>query len=213
MLLFGHAGITVGTMVLLYGALAKCCSLRTRENKMRECPSPRSQMLPAENRSTRSMISWLGSLANHIDMRLLVIGSLLPDIIDKPIGRFFFRDTFSNGRIFGHTFLFLIVLTCAGLCLYRWHSRMWLLALSFGTCTHLIFDEMWLDPRTLLWPLYGLAFERSNLTSLLPGMLHALHTDPSIYGPEIVGAAILICLALFLGSKKAYTLIRNGRIP
>jgi len=92
------------------------------------------------------------------------LGSLLPDIIDKPVGQFFFRDTFSNGRIFCHTLLFLILITLAGLCLYRSRGKTWLLGFSFGTFMHLIQDQMWLEPRTFLWPLYGFAFEKIDLT-------------------------------------------------
>jgi len=79
MLIFGHAGITLGTAIFLNGTLAKNYPFHTREDK--KIKHPRS--------SSDSRISWLTSLGNRIDIRLLLVGSLLPDIIDKPIGQFF----------------------------------------------------------------------------------------------------------------------------
>ena len=127
-------------------------------------PSEHSQdssPTPQEQRPLPSgRLLWLTSLANRIDIRLLLVSSLLPDIIDKPIGQLWLRGTLNNGRIFCHTLLFLLIITFIGVYLYRTRHRNWLLVLSGGVFTHLIFDEMWLMPGTLLWPLYGLAFER-----------------------------------------------------
>jgi hypothetical protein len=213
MLLFGHVGITLGTAVLLNSTTARSYSPRTLEHKATEYPQARSRALLAENPSTCGWRFAASSLASRIDIRLLAIASLLPDIIDKPIGRFLLSDTFSNDRIFCHTLLFLIVITCVGLCLYGWHRRTWLLVLSFGTFTHLVLDQMWLEPRTLIWPLYGFAFERTELNPLISGLLHNLLAVPHMYVPEIVGVAILGSSALLLGTKKGYVLLRNGRTP
>ena len=45
-------------------------------------------------------------LKTIIDPKYLVIGALLPDLIDKPLGRVIFASTIANGRIIGHTLLF-----------------------------------------------------------------------------------------------------------
>ena len=39
------------------------------------------------------------------DLFLLVVGSLLPDIIDKPLGLILYHG-FGNGRLYAHTLLF-----------------------------------------------------------------------------------------------------------
>ncbi len=203
MVVFGHTGITLGIAVLLGGAFSKSLP---EENSISEHfePSP-------ERPSGRA--SWLTSLANHIDIRLLLIGSLLPDIIDKPVGHFFFRDTFSNGRIFCHTLLFLILITLAGLYLYQHYSKTWLLVFSFGTFTHLIFDQMWRAPRTLLWPIFGFAFTKIDLTHWMSNMLYALVTDPETYITELVGAAILIWFAQALvRRRRVYAFIKYGQV-
>ncbi len=136
----------------------------------------------------------LNSLTKHIDIRVLLIGSLLPDIIDKPLGHIIFSNTLSNGRIFCHTALFLFLITIAGTYLYKRTKRNWLLVISFGTFTHLIFDQMWLCPHTLFWPLYGLNFTQgdSNILLVVKNMFIELTTSPVTYIPEIVGAIVLL---------------------
>jgi hypothetical protein len=55
----------------------------------------------------------------------------------------------------------------------------------------LYLDEMWLSPRTLLWPLYGWTFEKTDVSHWLKDLLIWLRTDPSVYIPEIIGALFL----------------------
>ena len=150
MLVFGHAGITLGAAVLLKSTLGRTHSLRPRVNKVTECLESTPKMHSAQNEPSSGRARWLTFL-EKIDTRLLLIGSLLPDIIDKPLGTFFFRDTFSNGRIFCHTLAFLLLITLVGIYFYRSRGKTWLLVLSLGTFTHLICDQMWLASQTLLW--------------------------------------------------------------
>ena len=99
MLIFGHTGITLATAVLLEGTLPRRRTLHGRADESLEPYRPSVEESLPRNYS-RGVESWLTSLADRIDIRLLLIGSLLPDIVDKPVGYFFFRDTFSNGKIF-----------------------------------------------------------------------------------------------------------------
>ena len=205
MLILGHTGVTLGMAVLLNGALAKSYSLPTKENRSSKHPEP----------SARVGIRPLSftSLGNHLDIRLLLIGSLLPDIIDKPLGQFFFRETFSNGRIFCHTLPFLILITLAGYYLYRNRRKTWLFVLSFGTFIHLIQDQMWLTHKTLLWPIYGLAVEKIDLTHWMQNIFYELRTDPELYVPEIVGAMILVAfVAMLVRRERVYLFIRKGQV-
>ncbi len=213
MLLFGHAGITLAAAVLLTHTLVGTHFSRAAESEATESSPPFSHVVSTPNEASNLKTSWFTSLGKYIDIRLLLIGSLLPDIVDKPVGQFLFRETFSNGRIFCHTLLFLIPITMAGLYLYRRRSRIWLLVFSFGTFAHLVYDQMWRFPRTLLWPAYGLAFERIDLTGWMPNMLYALLTSPEVYVPELVGAAIIIWFAVELVRKrKVFAFVRYGRV-
>ena len=213
MLVFGHTGITLGAAALLATALRSNRFSKTTKTEEMESPSCSSQVAQTSNDFPSRKVSWLTYLGSLIDIRLLLVGSLLPDIIDKPVGQFFFRETFSNGRIFCHTLLFLILLTVAGFYFYRHHNKIWLLTFSFGTLAHLICDQMWCAPRTLLWPILGLSFEREDISNWLLNIFQAIFADPAVYVPELIGAVILIWFVwTLLHTKNTYVFIRYGRI-
>jgi len=208
MLVLGHAGITLGAAALLNGALSK-----TRWQSKRVPEVTPGVLYTARDNPTSRLSSWFAALSSRLDVRFLLVGSLLPDIIDKPVGQLIFRETFNNGRIFCHTLLFLILITVPALLLYRGRSRTWLLALSFGTFTHLILDQMWLNVKTLLWPLYGFTFARIDLTDWPQNVWLALLTEPEIYVPEIVGGAILVMLLwVLVRNRRLFSFIKNGRL-
>jgi membrane-bound metal-dependent hydrolase YbcI (DUF457 family) len=212
MFIFGHSGITLGAAVLLSGALAKSRTF-TGAKELEEEQQRRQGLSASESGYSGGIVPWISSLASRIDIRLLLIGSLLPDLIDKPIGRVFFVDIFNNGRIFCHTLLFLIVLIAGGFFLYRRSKKTWLLALSFGTFTHLILDMMWLEPRTLLWPLYGLQFESMPYNNWIRGILYAVLNEPLKAVPELIGLIVIIWFVWLLTyRKKLFVFIRSGRV-
>jgi inner membrane protein len=211
MLLLAHAGITLGVTKLLNTAISRNHASTTISPNVRQ-PLP-SQSIPAQSSTEARKTPWLLALGNRIDVRLLLLGSMLPDIVDKPIGLYLFRDTFSTGRLFCHTLLFLILITIAGAYLYKVRGRFWLLVLAFGTFIHLILDQMWLSSRTFLWPFLGFAFEREDITDWTGKMLRALYTDPSVYLPEFIGAVILVWFVLVLVRKKKLGyFLKNGKV-
>ena len=214
MLILGHAGITLGAVALLNGALIKSGLIPTKGNKPDERQQDLSRAPQGQRPSSSGRLSWLTSLGNRIDIRILLAGSLLPDIIDKPVGQFLLRNILDNGRIFCHTLLFLIIITLIGVYLYRTRHRTWLLVLSAGTFAHLIFDEMWLAPGTILWPLYGFAFERrEDLTYWLQGVWYGLFNKPSVYIPELIGAVILVWFtAALVKRRKMRSFLTRGQV-
>jgi hypothetical protein len=62
---------------------------------------------------------FLPRLKAIINPKYLAVGALLPDLIDKPIGRVIFASTIANGRIIGHTLLFSLLIFLIGLHLGR----------------------------------------------------------------------------------------------
>ena len=204
MLLFGHAGIPLG-VVWLSEKAATWVALKRAKREPGWCganPVPRLVSNPSP----------IGSIATRIDYRLILLGSLLPDIIDKPLGIYLLRDALSNGRIFSHTLLFVALLTAAGIYLYVNRKSLGLLCLSFGSLTHLVLDKMWLDPRTFLWPLYGWTFEKVDISHWLEEILTSLQTEPSVYIPEIIGALLLGAFFFNLSRQgKLYSFFRTGK--
>jgi inner membrane protein len=205
MLVFGHAGITLGIASLLAGVTASRYSDRNRKVREDAGHWHPSQAAVQLNYNENRKVSWFESLAYHVDLRLLLIGSLMPDIIDKPLRDVFLRHILHNNRTFGHTLFFLAIITAIGIYLrYRHRKNAVLLGLSFGTFTHLVFDQMWREPHTLLWPIYGFAFERVHITTWEPNIFYAL--------PELAGAAVLLWFAQsLLRRRRALAFLKYGK--
>jgi inner membrane protein len=184
MLILAHTGITLGAAAVISGAV---------------------------NHEVKA--TWLVSLSRYADIRFLLIGSLLPDIIDKPVGQYLFRETFENGRIFSHTLLFLILLAVAGWLLYRQKKAAWLLTLAAGTLAHLVLDQMWHIPATLFWPLLGWQFPAENLTGWGKNILQAYLSDPVTIVTESLGLIALVWLAVTTFKRKQVgALFKTGRM-
>ena len=98
----------------------------------------------------------VGTRPPDIDYRFVLLGSMLPDLIDKPIGGFLFVGTFHNSRIYAHTLLFSVLLLEIGLLLYRKRAKNAGLLLWAGSFAHLLLDRMWRDPETAFWPFWNI---------------------------------------------------------
>ncbi len=90
-----------------------------------------------------------------MDLRFLLLGALLPDLIDLPVGIVAW-DRFESVRLFAHSVLFfaavlvvVLVFTSRGP-----RRKQWIL-LSVGSIAHLALDAMWAEPSTLWWPFLG----------------------------------------------------------
>jgi hypothetical protein len=141
-------GITLGLVWLPQRALVATESFFHKQRRVRGDPSSISPSA-VEDASPRL------PLVSRVDYRLVLLGSLLPDIIDKPVGLLILGNFFKNGRIFCHTLLFSLLILVAGSYGYGWHRSTSLLWVGFGSLTHLVLDEMWRSPRTLaLAPLW-----------------------------------------------------------
>jgi len=200
-----HFGITLGTVAVLDHA-------RRSRHKL-------AQPVVGHSNPTSGKVTNPGDSAglNTIDYRLVLVAAMLPDIIDKPIGSFF-ASTFGSGRLFCHTLLFVLLIALLGLYLYR-RGKLWLLTISFGCLIHLILDEMWLMPRTFLWPLYGSSFEQLDPSSYVWSLDYAamlinwLLTDPHVLVPEIVGAVIILGLVWQLvRGRNMRRFVRSGTL-
>ncbi|MEE8414362.1 MAG: metal-dependent hydrolase [Dehalococcoidales bacterium] len=189
MLLFGHIGITAG--------VARACDI----------------IISAAEPGGSRLIPWLGRVKNRIgqvDYRLVLLGSLLPDIIDKPV--FLLVGGVSlSGRDYAHSLLFSLVLLIAGLVLIL-YGKSRLLTVSLSALTHLIFDQIYNNPVTLFWPLLG-PLSGGEVASWLPGVVFGLFNYPGAYIPEITGLLIVLLFAYRLVKRKGVTsFIREGVI-
>jgi hypothetical protein len=219
LLFFAHTGITLGVVELL-SAFSQGKPRSARENVEGEIDDPPSAYVAegigptARAAVTARPRARRMELVGRIDYRLVLIGSLLPDIVDKPVGAIFLAHFFSNGRILGHTVLFSLILGLTGMYLYRKHGKRGLLVLALGSFLHLVLDQMWLDTRTLLWPLYGWSFAPVDISDWFPRMLQRLVTDPQAFIPEIIGGLIIAQFAVrLLLAGSAWAFVRSGSPP
>jgi len=116
---------------------------------------------------------WLSKRLNKKwNLRLIVLGSILPDLIDKPLGIL----GFGGGRFISHTLLFTLALVVKK-------------ELFFGSLVHLLLDRMWENPQILLFPILG--FEVKGRVYLLDFIQFFLRSRYSQVG-EAIGAACLV---------------------
>ena len=186
MLLCAHLGLTLGAVRGLSLASTALAGRNAQPGPHAEAGAPLPPNDPA---------------GDFIDYRLILVGSMLPDLIDKPLGITFL----GNGRAFAHTLLFNLILVAVGIVLCHRSKGSGFMILALSSAGHLILDAMWQNPVTLLWPLMGpLAFtEAHSLTSWLAQMVAELpRLTPGTLAAELVGAVILIAFVTRLASKK-----------
>ncbi len=153
------------------------------------------------------------SLSHTVDLRILIVASLLPDIIDKPLGLIIFPQVFGTGRLFAHSLVFTAALGLAGVWLYRSRRSLVLLTLAYGAGMHLILDAMWRTPSILLWPFAGPLPRGAGAGSWLAGILTTLLTNPVAYLPEIAGAILLVPLLWIVCRRKELgRFLRSGAV-
>jgi inner membrane protein len=101
-----------------------------------------------------------GLRLRQIDYRVLIVASLLPDLIDKPLAKVLAGSYEYESRSFGHSLAFL---GCVGLLMligWLWKRSSWLVPVFIGVLFHDVLDVMWLHPGIFFWPLEGWQFPK-----------------------------------------------------
>lgn len=202
MLLLAHTGIALGAATVLNALIDS----RSADETKKGIVSPATASTPL-----RRVETWVTSLGHRIDIRVLLTGAVISDIIDKPVGRLLY-GTFGC-RLFSHSLLFLLLIVVAGIFLYKRSRRKWLLVLGLGVFTHLVLDEMWLDTQTLFWPALGLSFPSISYDYWEDDVLHKLLTSPGVFVPELAGLLVLGLIAWVIVRRgKVLAFVKHGRI-
>jgi inner membrane protein len=137
------------------------------------------------------------------DLRWLLAGAVLPDVVDKLVGQVLFKPYFENGRIFAHTFMMTLLVFAAGACEWRRRGDNRILLLAFGLAGHLVLDRIWVEPATALWPALG-SFAKHPTTQTFLEQIREYMREPAFWVTELGGAALLTVSLRHLG-------VRNGR--
>ena len=149
-----------------------------------------------------------------VDVRLLALGAVLPNLIDKPLGTVLWPDYFGADRLFGHSLLFpTAIMVVALLVTRRGRRRRGIMAVAIGAMLHLLLDGMWTSTSTFLWPLFGVAFEPGRADYW--GNFGAILTPTAIV-QELAGLAYLVYLYRSRGLADAgarRAVLATGRLP
>ena len=85
----------------------------------------------------------------------VAIGSVLPDIIDKPLGYIILGSTLDNGKIFYHSLIIVLLFFVTGLLVWKFYKSHSFLFTALGVFLHQILDLMWKHPVNWYYPLLG----------------------------------------------------------
>lgn len=152
-------------------------------------------------------LAWLASYRRPwaVDYRLVLLGAILPDLIDKPLGAALQLES----RLWAHTLVFvatvLAVTVIPGIRRLVW--------VGFGILTHLLLDRIWEQPHVILWPALGWGFPTDGVS--LEGFLDILLRDPVVQAGEVAGLVVLVLFARAYGIRSWSSLrsfLRSGRV-
>lgn len=150
-----------------------------------------------------------------VDVRFLLLGAILPDLIDLPIGTLILADRYSTGELWFHSLIVpTIFITGVLVATRRGRRRRAWMALGVGWLFHLLLDGIWVSQEVFLWPVFGdipagespywpLAWERAV-------------SDPWRWVKEALGLGYLIWLWIALGLRgpeRRSNMLQTGRLP
>lgn len=145
---------------------------------------------------------------------MLLLGALLPDLIDTPVGLLFYEQL-GGVRLISHGLIFAaVVMVAVVLSTRRGRPRKMWMPLAIGLLFHLLLDALWLDPETLWWPLLGGNFTPAGADSV-GGYLADLMTDWKMWIGEGIGFAYLVYLgyaAALSEPESRKLLLSTGRV-
>lgn len=135
----------------------------------------------------------------RIDYRLALAGLLAP-LVDIPIRLLLYRHSRLGVHLYGHTFLFALVLALAiQFTLRGARARRWFVV-PMGIVANLLLAGMLADPIGLFWPLLGTQFTKLPAGASLAAQI--LPLSGFALAREAVGLAVLIYIAFAYGLNK-----------
>ena len=151
-------------------------------------------MLPVGHLAyTWAALLWLQTHghAGGIDLRAAALASLLPDLVDKPVSLTLLSNSGTSQGL-AHT-----LLAQSGLSALTAIARPQWLPYALISNSHLVADQMWTYPHTLLFP-FSRKLDSWRYMGDPSAMLSAyaeIAARPSILALELVGAALLLWVA------------------
>ena len=124
-----------------------------------------------------------------IDYRFILIGAVLPDLIDGVLGLFLFDG--SSGRWIAHSLLLDVAVTVAIILFLRGDTRQRWFGIGVGWLLHLVCDGMWDAPKTFFWPVAGTDFSSTPREPYSWDLFAHPLAHWTTWGAELIGLGIL----------------------
>jgi LexA-binding, inner membrane-associated putative hydrolase len=151
-----------------------------------------------------------------VDVRFLLLGAILPDLIDLLFGTVIMGDTLATGELWFHTLLAPTLYMIGVLILTRrGRRRRAFMALGVGWLFHILLDGMWTDAEVLFWPFFGWEMPAGQ-PPFWPQAWERAMGDSWRWALDVVGLAYLIWIWFATGlnqKERRDGLWRTGRIP
>jgi inner membrane protein len=151
-----------------------------------------------------------------VDVRFLLVGAILPDLVDLPLGTLFLGDRYSTGELWLHSLLLpTLYMSIVLLTTRRGRRRRAWMALGIGWLLHLLLDGMWTAQEVFLWPFFGLEIP-SGPEPFWPLAWERALSDPWRWAKELVGIGYLMWLWISLGMSdrgRRRETLETGRLP
>ena len=136
-----------------------------------------------------ALIVYVSLGRRRIDYRMILVGAVLPDVVDGLLGLFFFDGP--AGRWIAHSIFAAIAVTVLIILVFRGDRRQSLFGIGVGWLLHLVADGMWAAPETFLWPAFGTEFSKSPTEPYTWDLFLDPIAHLSTWGGELIGFAIL----------------------
>ena len=140
----------------------------------------------------------------RIDYRFVLLGAILPDLIDGFLGLFVFEGP--AGRWIAHSLLVVIAVAVIIILGFKGERRLALFGIAVGWLLHLVADGMWEAPETFLWPAFGTEFATSPAEPYSWDLFLHPGQHLATWAGEFVGLAILAWFYV------AFEMKRDGRL-
>jgi inner membrane protein len=151
-----------------------------------------------------------------VDVRFLLLGAILPDLIDLPVGTLILADRYSTGELWSHSLLApAIYMSVVLLVTRRGRRRRAWMALGVGWLLHLLLDGMWVNEEVFFWPFFGVEIDPGSAPYWELAWQRALQ-DPWRWVMELIGGGYLIWLWRSLGlsdPERRRATVETGRLP
>ena len=83
------------------------------------------------------------------------LGSVLPDLVDKPLGHIILNSALDNGKIYFHSLIILIFLFVTAIFVWKYYRSLSFVFVSLGVLSHQLVDIMWIRPKNWFYPFLG----------------------------------------------------------